>query len=502
MHSQVRSRKLAVKIALVLIGISIIASAGLTYVAHQTGSKMLAHEVEAKANSLAGFSKAILEHLMLEGKSQKVIRALKTAVKFPQVKEAFVLLPDWKVALEAHGEDTTTVFPWTALRNAEQNQGERYLAQIEHGQRIEYVASEIRNRTECMRCHEPSRPILGYLVARISTDDLYAIALNHRTSNILMTVVSFVGLAAVAFIALVLVVVRPINKLHDHMKDVGKQIQMLERGEETAFSLLPEPDADDEVGHLAKTFNDLMRRLNEANASIFSMHSSQLQRADRVATVGEMAASLAHEIRNPVAGVLGALQIFDSEIPDESPRKEIIREMMLQMGRVNQAINDLLSYARPTPPVFEDVPLHDVIQKTITLLSQQIKGKHVVIRTELADNDLTCSVDKKMIQQVLWNIMLNGIQAMGDRGALTIRTVRSGDVATVEIEDTGNGINMEHVDKIFKPFFTTKHQGTGLGLAICKRILEQHKGTISVRSKVGKGTVFTFGLPLNHPSAT
>jgi signal transduction histidine kinase len=139
-----------------------------------------------------------------------------------------------------------------------------------------------------------------------------------------------------------------------------------------------------------------------------------------------------------------------------------------------------------------------LVDRTVLLLSQQPRDKAIGIKLKMLDDDLAILADKKMMQQVLWNIALNGIQAMGDSGTLTLLTSRDDGSVKIEIRDTGKGIPAEALCHVFEPFFTTKHKGTGLGLAIAKRIIEQHGGTIRLVSEVGKGTAVSILIPMRN----
>ncbi|MEK9137487.1 MAG: histidine kinase dimerization/phospho-acceptor domain-containing protein, partial [Bacteroidota bacterium] len=316
---------------------------------------------------------------------------------------------------------------------------DRFLSVREKGTMYEYILSPIEKKQACYRCHANLESIRGYFVVKVATSDLEAIALEHRTTNILMTIFSFGGVAGATFVALTWLVILPVRKLHSHIEHVEQQIGQLESGEQTVFPTLPAQHTKDEVADLSRAFNDLIRRLNDANDSLFRMHRGQLQEADRIATAGEMAASLAHEIKNPLAGVLGALQVFDSETREDDQRKELLAEMMSQLERINHAVNDLLSYARPTPPVFAELDINEMIKKTVFLLSQQLKDKALDIKLSPLNGNPIVAADQKMMQQLLWNISLNGLQAMGHSGTLTIRTSRENASLKIEVHDTGSG---------------------------------------------------------------
>jgi signal transduction histidine kinase len=264
------------------------------------------------------------------------------------------------------------------------------------------------------------------------------------------------------------------------------------------FSLIRESKRNDEISDLEKAFNKLINRLNESKAKQNEMHQNQLEQADRMFTVGEMAASLAHEIKNPISGVIGALQIFDSETQSGDAKKEIIGEMMSLLQRVNNAVNDLLSYARPKPPVFETIEVKSLIDKTLSLIIPLQPEKKINYNVVLGDELLIICADRNQLQQVLFNLMLNALQAMNSEGTLNILVKKKENSVEIEVIDNGQGIKPETLPFLFKPFFTTKHKGTGLGLAISKKIIEQHNGSIEITSELGQGTKVRISLPLEQ----
>jgi len=313
-----------------------------------------------------------------------------------------------------------------------------------------------------------------------------------------MIVGTFCGVAGVIILTLLFVVVRPMTRIHRQIKNVESELDSIDHGKHVEFSQFEIPSSKDEITDVIIAFNRLTTRLNEVHRKLYELHQMELEHADRLASTGRMAASVAHEIRNPVAGVLGALQVFESEISNNDERKGILLEMKLQLERVNHAVTELLSYARPTPPISEDFLINELIQKTVTLLSQQVRGKHIDVRMNLANEKMVVSADKKQVQQVLWNVILNALQSMETSGILSITSFRENQIALIRIGDTGKGIPPEFLDRVYRPFFTTKSKGTGLGLAISKRIIEQHGGSITIESQLNQGTTVTLALPLQE----
>jgi signal transduction histidine kinase len=224
-----------------------------------------------------------------------------------------------------------------------------------------------------------------------------------------------------------------------------------------------------------------------------------MERADRLASVGEMATGIAHEIKNPLAGISGAISVLADDFPEDDPRKEIVRQILEQIARLDKTATDLLYFGRPGKPEFSYVDINALVKKTLFFVSQHPEARNIHRVKELARDLRPVGVDEKQIQQVFFNVIINAIQAMKEGGTLTVLTdsiSKDGqEFVRVLISDTGKGIPPGDLEKIFVPFFTTKTQGTGLGLPICKKLIEQNGGNLSVESRLGEGTTFTIELP-------
>lgn len=238
------------------------------------------------------------------------------------------------------------------------------------------------------------------------------------------------------------------------------------------------------------------RRRREA----LERQQEQLLRWDRLATVGELAAGLAHELRNPLAGISGALHVLGGQFQPDDERQALLADLQAQIARMNRTLTDLLQHARPEKPQRVAVEINGLLEQSLKFLP---RGDIEVIRR--LDGSLPpVSVDPNLLHQALLNILVNARQAMPTGGRLTIETrmlAGNGRPVQIRIADTGVGIPADHLSRIFQPFFTTKAQGTGLGLAIAARVVEEHGGRITVESAVGKGTAFTIALPSGPPSA-
>jgi signal transduction histidine kinase len=232
----------------------------------------------------------------------------------------------------------------------------------------------------------------------------------------------------------------------------------------------------------------------------------QMKERDRLAALGEMSAGLAHEIRNPLAAIKGAVQFLDpAKLPPED--REFVGIMIEEVNRLNGVVTQFLDYSRPLKPSMAPTAVNEVLQKTFRLLESQPPA-NVTVELELADWVPHVQADAEQLKQVFLNLALNAFQAMPGGGRLVVSTrvardelafwregSRRADVVEVRFRDTGPGIPDDARESIFVPFYTTKEKGTGLGLAICQRIVKAHQGSIVVRSTAGEGAEFLVSLP-------
>lgn len=227
----------------------------------------------------------------------------------------------------------------------------------------------------------------------------------------------------------------------------------------------------------------------------------QLRRAERLSALGEVAAGLAHEIRNPLAGMKGALEIVSSRAAVGTPEAEFCAIATRELHRLEGLVQEFLDYARPRPPRLRPADLPEVIRRVVSLLGPQADGAGVALAVEGEDASQGLRIDPEQIEQVLVNIVLNAVQASPRGGRVTLRHRRQGGRYLIEVADQGPGIPPDARARIFEPFFTTKDRGTGLGLAISQRIIAAHQGEIRIPSREGGGTTVEILLPLPSTAA-
>jgi signal transduction histidine kinase len=262
---------------------------------------------------------------------------------------------------------------------------------------------------------------------------------------------------------------------------------------------------NDEIGDLGRNFNQMVVQLRESRAEIERLHRTQMSRAEHLATLGEMATGLAHEIRNPLAGIAGVIEIIGRDLPSSSPARAVVKDVRQEIARINHIVTDLLQTARPHPPTVRKSDLNTTVEHAVMLGRQQAMAKSVEIELHKDSSLPEVEHDGDQIHQVLLNLLLNALQALdsplaGHSGKITVTVRPQGSTAVVEVSDNGRGIAPDHLPNIFRPFYTTKGDGTGLGLSLARRIVEDHHGRIDVSSALGKGTTFAVVLPLQRPA--
>jgi signal transduction histidine kinase len=222
-------------------------------------------------------------------------------------------------------------------------------------------------------------------------------------------------------------------------------------------------------------------------------------RTEKLAALGRMSAAIAHEINNPLAGIMLFSTNLSKKVPPEGPIREGLDIIVQESKRCKTIIQDLLEFSREKEPQKYPENINRIIQKALGILGNEFRLKQIRVETELSDNLATTLLDENLVEQLFVNLLLNAVHAIEDRqGRIAIRSRMDPEKQRliVEIEDDGPGIAKEHMDKIFEPFFSTKPNGTGLGLAVCYGIVEKHHGNIEVFSKPGEGARFLLQFPV------
>lgn len=260
---------------------------------------------------------------------------------------------------------------------------------------------------------------------------------------------------------------------------------------------------DDEIGDLGRNFNEMVRQLRERRDHMRAMHQAELSRAEHLATLGELAAGLAHELRNPLAGIAGVIDVLGQDIDESDPAKEIWTDVRNEIFNIQRILNDLLEYTRPRTPQKISADLNVTVETSVHRAEQQALSRPIRFKL-LKAPPLPVEHDAVLIGQVLLNLLLNAIQSIEGEGSIEVQVGADERGARVSVKDTGKGIPPAQLAQVFRPFFTTRKNGTGLGLSLAQRIAEGHGGLIEVESTPGQGSLFTLRIPIQsaRPAAT
>jgi two-component system NtrC family sensor kinase len=299
------------------------------------------------------------------------------------------------------------------------------------------------------------------------------------------------------------------------VKDIVKGMRKVANGD---LNYKIDEEAKDEMGYLIHSYNKMASDLTDANKKIHELIEnleekvqkktkelmdiqSHFMESEKLASIGRLAASVAHELNNPLGSILLYNNLTLEDIKEENETKENIRKSIQETLRARDIIKGLLEFARPKNLEIKLTDINEIVNKTLDLLtSNKALFSNIILNTDLYSGSLPSLVDSSQIQQVITNLMINALEAVKEKGSISVKTRLSedGKMILISISDTGCGIPEENIKKLFEPFFSTKADkgGTGLGLAVSYSILTRHKGKIEVQSQAGKGSTFTAKLPV------
>jgi two-component system NtrC family sensor kinase len=358
--------------------------------------------------------------------------------------------------------------------------------------------------------------VLGVLDVGISLAEMDRELTIFRRSSLSVTALAVLLLAAFFYLFAQAQVVRPVAAL----------VQGTHRVARDQLDVEIRTDSRGELGLLAASFNDMTRSLRRLETELHQMMDGlevkveertaelkaaqdQLVRSEKLSSLGKLSASIAHEINNPLAGILTfaklMIRTLEQGPPDEPARKTLVRNLALvqrETERCSAIVRNLLDFARERPLSLKEVSVNHVVEEALSLIGHQSAIMGVVIEKDLAAVPMV-EADFGQLRQAFVNIAMNACEAMGKGGRLVIATRPVPDAGAVEVSfaDNGPGIPPELLRKIFDPFFTTKEKGTGLGLSVVYGIVERHGGKIDIATAVGKGTTIHFRLPAGRPGS-
>jgi signal transduction histidine kinase len=354
------------------------------------------------------------------------------------------------------------------------------------GNRIYSSIFVIKNDWPCQKCHGEWQKISGILGVEVSTDNVGK-SLSHVKKMVAGSycVTTLLFLVAIALSGRYLIK-RPLGVLTQSLGNI-------ENGD--LASRIP-VNSKDEIGEIATGINSIVAELRKCRDEILQFSSDKDRHREKMASLGEVAATVAHEIKNPLAGISGALQVIAEDIPEDSPRKEICREILDEIDRLDNAVKDMLLYAKTPEPHFILTDINGIIERVAGGTGVRLGRPDVEIEVVLGAVPEVLA-DPEQMEMVFLNMLRNSLYLMPDGGVITVLSHYREDTGEIEIafSDTGGGIPDETIKDVFKPFFSTKQLGTGLKMAINRNIVENHRGRIEVMSRPGAGSTFSIIIP-------
>jgi signal transduction histidine kinase len=362
-------------------------------------------------------------------------------------------------------------------------------ARVENGHRVTVTMSPIQSQAGCVKCHGPIAQTLGAIVMEKSLAPAEANIAKNRTLLIVYGVLIFVLVGIVLWLLIVRLVTQPVSTV----------LQQMRRVQAGDLSSRAAAESADEIGELAQGFNSMVESLETTTRELHQSHEKQIHQASKLASIGELASGIAHEIRNPLAGIGAAVEVLSDNGNGNGQHREIVGEIRQQINRLNTTLRELLDFARQREPEMAPAGVRALLKPMLGLVRIDAQKQHIEIIEDYPSDLPPIRADEQQVQQALLNVLLNAIQAMPDGGTLTVRVAVVAQTVRIIIADTGTGIARENLSKIFSPFYTTKHRGTGLGLAITRTIIEKHHGTISVESELNRGSTFILEFAACQP---
>lgn len=467
-----------------LVAVIVLLTLIVTVVGTLMMENALTDRARRRARSLSVIERDSILHLMLAGDHANLQVILEQLGRNPDIDAVRILNGDGSIHASSRAFEAGR--PATEHFTQARGSGDVLMGRVGASGRVHPVVHTLqpfRNTQGCGTCHKNAGPIVGWLDLDVEVNEH---ATGFSTFTTLSTALGGFYLVAVLVIVvptLLLVVLRPMRRLTDAMKEV-------QRG---ALGVHMAPTGTREIDTVLDGFNHMVGELRQARAAEDEARRLHLERVEQLAVVGELAAGLAHEVRNPLSGVQAVLDVLTRETMD-SARRRVLLDAAGELTRVDQILKELLQFARPKPPALLPFDLNALVDDAVTLTVSG--GQHAPrARCNLSRSLPTALGDPGQIRQVLVNLLLNAQHAATRDGQIHITTGERGGFVWCRVSDDGPGVSLDRAEAVFRPFVTSKTRGTGLGLSISRRIVELHGGRLVLDNPGIPGASFSFTLP-------
>lgn len=513
----IRFRSLKTKIILSVVLVVVVIEGVFLYLNIRSLSQQMIEKTEEEAFNLSETIRLSIRYAMIKDRRDEYQRIIDDVAQRKGIVEVRIFNKAGEITVSSDRTKVGTVVDMKAeacygchregeARVLLPSDSKTRIYHTEDKKRLLGLINPIYNEPSCFPCHPRTINVLGVLDTMVTLEEFDKERTQLYNRMMLSGVVSVVVLSLLLGLLFTRFVERPINRL----------LAATKRAAEGDLDQTVRIKSHDELGELSDSFNHMILELKRSRDAIegwtqtlekrveertheLQQVQNQLIRAGKMAALGELAAGVAHEINNPLTGVLTFSSLILKKMDEAHPWRRDMENIVQQTTRCRNIVKGLLDFTRQRKPDKRETDLHQLIDRTLDLLENQARFQNVKINKEYRDDLPRLSIDGDQIQQVFMNILINAADAMGDHGGtLTIRTAVLDGMVEIAFADTGCGIPQEHLSKVFTPFFTTKEtgKGTGLGLAISYVIVQGHGGDIEVESEVGKGATFRVKLPI------
>ena len=494
-----RSRSLHLTVVLPIVLIVLASMTVVAYMAMQAMRESAMAVAEQRAKYRLAYVRNLIEdieHLMMVQHGLGLQAVITRLGQDADVDAVRILTVQGKVMYSSTPAEIGSMMPAHVLPLPKTLPGEQEVppTRIRNLDGVLHADGIVLNHRRCLSCHAHAGPVLGVLDVDISMARQAAGMRTWARMAGSATVLQFLFVALGIILVLSVVVIRPIRRL-------GQSMAAVRLGN---YSDVAEPAGTREIDSLVTGYNEMLGRLRHADEVEQQAQRAKMARVEQMASAGEWAAGLAHELRNPLSGIKAAVDVLAGEERGEEPRR-ILRHVSSELTRVDGVVRQLLSFAKPKPAVLAKVELRSALNDAMMLARPRANARHIRLDANCPADPVEVLADQEMVQQVFLNLVLNALDAsegVPDPRVDVSVEVRD-ELAWCRVRDNGPGVPVDRVSTLFKPFTTTKAKGTGLGLATSRRLAELQNGLLVLENPGEAGASFAFSLPLysGAPSA-
>lgn len=451
--------------------------------------KQIIENDKVRATLVAELMKSSLVSTMLEGKGKEIKRHFEV-IAADDLMHVRLFDPTGVIIASSHpgdkGKKGKINLPADNIMKSGVSIGDEY------GESAYGIQMPLFNEKVCQRCHGTDKDMMAVLEVSISRKQTLSRIRDLRKKTAVSAILVACAMVFAAAVSARLFVYGPIKRISNAVMNAQKADYTVKTG----------VSGGDELGALGKNLDSLIAEIDKTRHKLDACYMENTERLQKMAGIGEIASAIAHEIKNPLAGISGAIQVFAEDFPIGDHRREIIIEVLSEIERLDKAVRDLLNFARPAAPNLIPTPMDVLVERVKASAAMESKKHSVDVNISPSCYNIKLTVDPDQMQQAMVNVVRHSLQFMPDGGEIDIKAGADEDkgAAFIEIKDTGRAMTEDEMANVFKPYFTTKQRVavSGLAMAISRNIIISHGGSIDVSHNPAGGNAFKITLPLGE----